>query len=101
MSQANLTIGIDLDCNLAVEPFILQTLINNWPGTVIGFMVDKEAGVQAMQRHRFNCNMLIGASDQMDKLRAIEGTGLTAFVSSDRLLIGALSCEINRLLIVH
>ncbi len=32
MSQANLTIGIDLDCNLAVEPFILQTLINNWPG---------------------------------------------------------------------
>ncbi len=26
MSQANLTIGIDLDCNLAVEPFILQNV---------------------------------------------------------------------------
>ena len=64
-------LGIDLDCDLGQAAAFLHALTACWHGSVVGFMVDKTAGVEQMQRLNIDCHQLFAVTDSVAKVQAI------------------------------
>lgn len=93
-------LGIDLDCQLDRAADFLHALTACWQGSIIGFMVDKSAGVEEMQRLGIDCHQLFGVTSSAAKAQAVCDTGVVAIISDDEHVLRRISNDVVRLLVL-
>ena len=93
-------LGIDLDSDFTEYPEAFQFIATNWQDQIIGYMIDKQFGVESMRELDIECSQLFGLVDLESKAEAVSQSGATIIISDDEQFLRLISADKVRLLLL-
>lgn len=93
-------LGLDLDSDFTRYSEAFQFIATNWQDQIIGFMVDKQFGVESMRKLGIECSQLFGLLDLESKVESVSQSGTTIIISDDEQFLRLISADKVRLLLL-